>query len=281
MSVEITATERWYPGFQKIRPFRDDVVRKCFALCAGYAVLTLVFYYLLGGRHRESMYIVLNIVYFGPATIALAGGFSAGSWRWYAVSSVLLIAGMVPPAEGGSPYFMAAAVPGLACLGAALWKSPRTLKAMGYIEKTPVSREIFTTVVAAAVLTALFCLAILRAMGGRLDPPPPHVYLWTALSYTLLYFFFYGMAMGICAKHLLDLRCPLILPLALNAVFISLKWITDVAAMDDVVKGLFGTLAFSLLSQFTLGMAFFFNRSSRTAFLSHLLYYLVYKSFVT
>jgi hypothetical protein len=275
--------ENYYSGFQKFNILDDRTFRGCliaFVILIALHIPAIIA--LPTGPYRECYFILVFLAYMLPAALVLAGGMPAAGWLWYAATAAFYAAATIPVALGASYFFLLLLLPALLCFVMVDRITPGLLAALGYKAPAKPATEITFTILTAAVLIAYTWMVQALIGKGGFRIMPVEKYLWFLATSVLYYGTLWGILHGLFMRRFLDMRYENVVPIALNAILMSLYWIASVlgysAASLQFLIG--GAILMGIASQVTLGLAFYFCKSARPLLAAYAIYYLFLKSAV-
>ncbi|MFC1474400.1 hypothetical protein ACFLQK_00010 [bacterium] len=278
MNFFFKTTDEYYPGFQKLSLFSDVTFRRTVFLFVSFAVISGAFSRFLIGPGREVMNIALSLCYVFPYGIWLSGGMPRRGWAWYACFAVLFLSGTVPAILAGRTVFLLSVPAALFCLYMVHRSAPWIMKSFGYMEKFEMWKEIPLTGISSVLFVILTYNVYATVQGIKVGFMPVENYLVYSVIGLSTYGVSLGILFGILMRRLLDMRFELYQAIMVNACLFFIMLSPTVIGLDNMAVTLAGVLGTSLLSQFVLGLGFYYCRSTRYVLLAYLAFYLFYKS---
>jgi len=159
--------------------------------------------------------------------------------------------------------------------------NPHIIKALGYLASPQLAKEIAISLLTVAVFIVLTYYAVVVNDVYKIVFLGFQEYIMYSLICLLTYGVYYGAMYGMLTQKLLNYGIVALSPIAINCVLLFLLWAPNAIGYDNTGKALTGVVSVCVVSQFVLGIAFYFCRSTRMLLFSYWIYYLFYKSLVT
>ncbi len=282
MLVSLEKTEKFYPGFQRVRLLSDKTFLIVLTAFVSWAVIVSIFMFFVKGRSRESVYVWVTILCLTPMIISHLGGLSRAGWLWFIGLSLFSGAGLMPAIHRQIYVYIFLCVPPFfVCLYMFHRTNPHIIKALGYLASPQLAKEIAISLLTVAVFIVLTYYAVVVNDVYKIVFLGFQEYIMYSLICLLTYGVYYGAMYGMLTQKLLNYGIVALSPIAINCVLLFLLWAPNAIGYDNTGKALTGVVSVCVVSQFVLGIAFYFCRSTRMLLFSYWIYYLFYKSLVT
>lgn len=282
MELNYKATPAFYSGFQKSKLLADPLLRKCVLIYLGLAVINAPFSLLMPpSMKRETIFILSTLFYLLPMAISLAGGMPKAAWRWYAAFCLFYIIGILPAAFEKVPASMLILSGAVYCLRRIHVLAPNIAAAFGFNTsiKFPL-KELFAIVATASVLVFYMYLATIKIVHGHLVVLPAWKYIFHFITGILYYSVHWGVLHGILMRRFLAKNFEPPAPIAVNMFLIFIYWLPSVLGYVEYGKAVVGVVGAALSSQITLGLSYYYCRSTRPLIISYMFLYLFIKTAV-
>jgi len=278
MGVLMAKTKSYHPGFQKLSLFADGTFRKTVFLLCSNAALVALLSVLFPSPQREVIYISTLLLFVFPFAAAMAGGMPSAGWRWYACFGITFAAGSIPVFLGASDLYMLFLALSVLCFVKLHGNAPGLLEKFGYLGRVEPAKEISFSILSSAVFVFLSYLALVRVThNGTVFLGMGKYILYSALC-ILTYGLFFGVMYGMLARRLLKLRYELVTAILINVTLLLVTWLPGIIGASNPAQALAASFMSCLVTQFTLGMVYYYCRSTRPIIFAYLIYYLYYKS---
>lgn len=282
MELNYKATPAFYSGFQKSKLLADPLLRKCILIYVGLAIINAPFSLLIPpSMKRETIFILSTLFYLFPMAISLAGGMSKPAWRWYAAFCALYLAGTIPAAYEIAPASMIVLPAAAYCLWRGHLLAPNIVAAFGYNARMQsLQKEIFAVAATTAVLVFYTYLGTIQIVHGHFFILPAWKYCFHIATAVLYYSIHWGILFGILMRRFLAKNFEPPAPIAVNVFLIFTYWLPSVLGYVEAGKAFVGVVGGAFSSQITLGLSYYFCRSTRPLIISYILFYLFIKTVV-
>lgn len=279
MRIEFNVAQAYYPGLQRVSLLGSKNVLLCLVLFLAMPALKTIFFLFLTDplwiHFADGSSYMLFVM---PLYLLKRRQTSRKAWMLYLAFVIWVFISQYLSNTANNTYAAIAAALSMAFLAMFFKSDPTVLNDFGYTERPGLPKELFFGTISALLFVITIYVALTRA--NRIYEMQNAARLVIDIrDCIVVYGLFHGIMYGVISRRFLQARVPLPAVILMNVIIMWLWLLPFIFTFKNVSATAWILFIPALLTQLTLGLAYYFCRSTMMVFMAYAVFYLFYQGF--